>query len=253
MSTRKASGPSRSGRCRASPGGAGAKATRAQREADAIEEGRRAYMARDFERARALWLPLAEAGNAEAQAWVGSLHANGDGVEADAAAAFAWYLKSAEGRNVLAQSNVGAMYAMGSGVAQDMAEAVRWLRRAARGGDANARFNLGVLYSQGNGVPRNNARAAEWYRKAAETGHYQSQARLGHMYLAGEGVKRDRVQAFLWLSLAARHGIGSALTALEAVVKEMSSDEKAAGMRLVAQWRGRADGEADVLIDPVPV
>ena len=154
---------------------------------------------------------------------------------------------------MLAQSNVGAMYAMGTGVVKDMAEAVRWLRRAARGGDANARFNLGVLYSQGNGVPQNHARAAAWYRKAAETGHYQSQARLGHMYLAGEGVKRDRVQAFLWLSLAARHGIGSALTALEAVVKEMSSDEKAQGMRLVAHWRGKAASDADVLIDPVPV
>ena len=253
MSTRKAGGPSRSGRRRAAPRADGAGATRAQQENDAIEKGRRAYMAREFDRARALWLPLAEAGNAEAQAWVGSLYANGDGVEADPAAAFAWYLKSAEGRNVLAQSNVGAMYAMGSGVTTDMAEAVRWLRRAARGGDANARFNLGVLYSQGNGVPQNHARAAEWYRKAAETGHYQSQARLGHMYLAGEGVKRDRVQAFLWLSLAARHGIGSALTALEAVVKEMSSDEKAQGMRLVAHWRGKAEGDADVLIDPVPV
>ena len=253
MSTKRANGQSRNGLRRAKPRAAGARALRAQPEDDAVEQGRRAYMAREFDRARALWLPLAEAGNADAQAWVGSLYANGDGVQADAAAAFAWYLKSAEGRNALAQSNVGAMYAMGNGVAKDMAEAVRWLRRAARGGDANARFNLGVLYSQGNGVPQSHARAAEWYRKAAETGHYPSQGRLGHMYVAGEGVKRDRVQAFLWLSLAARHGIGTALTALEAVVKEMSSDEKAQGMRLVAHWRGKADSGADVLIDPVPV
>ena len=118
-------GPSRSGRRRATPRAAGPRAVRARRENDAIEEGRRAYMARDFGPARALWMPLAEAGNAEAQAWVGSLYANGDGVQADAAAAFAWYLKSAEGRNALAQSNIGAMYAMGNGVAKDMAEAVR--------------------------------------------------------------------------------------------------------------------------------
>ena len=82
MSTRKAGGPSRSGRRRAAP--------HVQRESDAIEEGRRAYMARDFDRARALWQPLAEAGNAEAQAWIGSLYANGDGVEADAAAGMDW-------------------------------------------------------------------------------------------------------------------------------------------------------------------
>ena len=72
------------------------------------------------------------------------------------------------------------------------------------------------------------------------------------MYAVGEGVKRDRVQAFLWLSLAAQHGIGTALDALESVIKEMSSDEKAEGMRLVGHWRGKVGDGARVPIDPVP-
>ena len=63
-----------------------------------LESGRVAYMAGEFNKARDIWLPLAEAGNADAQAWIGSLHANGDGVDVDDAAAFAWYLKSAEGQ-----------------------------------------------------------------------------------------------------------------------------------------------------------
>ncbi|SVC25415.1 uncharacterized protein METZ01_LOCUS278269, partial [marine metagenome] len=72
-------------------------------------------MAGKFDTAREIWMPLAEAGDAEAQAWIGSLYANGDGVEIDDSVAFAWYVKSAEGGNVQAQSNVGAAYAMGSG------------------------------------------------------------------------------------------------------------------------------------------
>lgn len=218
-----------------------------------IERGRRAYMAGRFDDALEIWLPLAEAGDNEAQSWVGSLYANGDGVEVDNAQAFAWYLRAAEGGNVQAQSNVGALYAMGRGAGEDFVESERWTRRAAEGGDANAQFNLAVFYTKGQGVPQDDAQAAEWYRKAAEGGHYPSQARLGHMYANGQGVKKDRVQAFVWLSLASQHGVGTALTALESIVKHMSSEEKAQGSALVQQWRGRtATSSERRRLDPVP-
>ena len=141
-----------------------------------LESGRAAYMAADFTKAMAIWLPLAEAGNAEAQAWIGSLYANGDGVDVDDKAAFAWYLKSAEGGNVQAQNNIGAMYAMGNGVAENPQAAVDWFERAAEAGDAHSQFNLAVLLSEGKGVAMDLAKAAKWYRAASENGHYPSQA-----------------------------------------------------------------------------
>mgnify|MGYP001365513064 FL=1 len=220
---------------------------------ETLEYGRKAYMKGDFDQAMNTWLPLAENGDVEAQAWVGSLYANGDGVKIDPSVAFQWYLRSAKGGNPQAQANVGALYAMGQGVGQDMAEAVRWIRRAARNGDANAQFNMAVLYTKGDGVKQNPTKAAEWYRKGAENGHHQSQGRLGHMYHVGDGVKKDRVEAYLWLSLASQHGIGSALTELEKVIGEMSSDEKAAGMKLVEMWRsqhGSSGGSA--VFTPLP-
>ena len=55
----------------------------------------------------------------------------------------------------------------------------------------------------------------------------------------GKGVQKDRVEAYLWLSLAAQHGIGTALDALESVVKEMSLEEKNKGAALFDQWRSR--------------
>lgn len=218
-----------------------------------LEAGRVAYMAGNFDKAREIWLPLAEAGDAEAQAWVGSLYANGDGVNVDDGAAFDWYLRSAEGGNVQAQSNIGAMYAMGNGVAQDQEAAARWFERAAENGDAHGQFNLAVLLSSGTGVAKDIAKAAEWYRAAAEGGHYPSQARLGQMYAIGQGVEKDRVQAYLWLSLAAQHGIGTALNALEGIAKQMSSEEKSEALNLFDLWRGKTAASAGPSrIEPLP-
>ena len=139
-----------------------------KKPAPQLETGRAAYMAGEFDKAREIWLPLAEAGDAEAQAWIGSLYANGDGVDIDDSAAFGWYLKSAEAGNLPAQSNVGAMYAMGKGITQDEKEAVRWFERAAENGDAHGQFNLAVLLSSGTGTDKDLAKAAECWEKAEE-------------------------------------------------------------------------------------
>ncbi|MGD9538722.1 MAG: tetratricopeptide repeat protein [Alphaproteobacteria bacterium] len=191
-----------------------------------VDDGYALYMRRDFEGARAIWLELAEAGDAMAQAWMGSLYANGEGVPVDDAKAFSWYLRSAEAGNPQAQANVGTFYIMGKGVARDDAEAIRWLEAAAAQNDANAQFNLAVLCTKGQGVKEDKARAAALYRAAAERGHYPSQARLGHAYANGIGVEKSRVEAFVWLSLAGQHGIGTALQELDALVKLMSIEEK---------------------------
>ncbi len=191
-----------------------------------VDDGYALYMKGEFSAARGIWQPLAEAGDAQAQAWLGSLYANGEGVKVDGREAFAWYLRSAEGGNAQAQANVGAFYFMAKGVAKNETEAARWFERAAEQGDANAQFNLAVLYTKGQGVKEDKAKAAALYKQAAERGHYPSQARLGHAYANGLGVEKSRAQAFVWLSLAAQHGIGTALQELDALVKLMSIEEK---------------------------
>ncbi len=219
-----------------------------------LEKGRRAYMEGNFESAKSFWLPLAELGNSDAQAWIGSLYANGDGVEVDDYKAFEWYVKSASGGNVQAQSNVGAMYAMGNGVDKDSDQAIIWFEKASDEGDPNAQFNLAVLLSNdSHGITKDLERAVRLYRSAAEKGHYPSQARLGHMYSIGQGVKKDRIQAYVWLSLAAQHGIGTALNALEAVANQMSSEEKAEALTLFDAWRGKTSAAVGPSrIEPLP-
>ena len=72
--------------------------------------------------------------------------------------------------NALAQANLGVMYHNGEGVAQDYAEALRWFRLAAAQGDARAQSNLGIMYERGEGVAKDNAEALRWYRLAAAQG-----------------------------------------------------------------------------------
>lgn len=213
--------------------------------ARAIEAFRAGRHAESLARLR----PLAEAGIAEAQAWLGAHHANGFGVDSSLSEAFGWYRRAAEQGNVAAATNVGAMLAMGQGVARDRGEGARWLERAASGGDVMARYNLATMLAKGDGLPADPARAASLYRAAAEAGHYPAQARLGHLYANGIGVEKDRVEAFAWLSLAARHGVGTALNALEAVIEEMSAEEKRAGMALA---QSRRTGPLDARIHPIP-
>ncbi len=218
-----------------------------------LELAKQAYTQGDFEKARNIWETQAEAGTAEAQAWLGSIYANGDGVDADDTAALAWYEKAASQSHAMAQANVGAMYFMGQGAEKNIPSAIKWLTAAADNNDVNGLFNLAVIYTKGEDIVEDQEQAAELYRKAAEQGHYPSQSRLGYMYAHGQGVKKDRILAYLWLTLASQHGIGAALTALEAVVKSMSSEEKAMGATLVEQWRNKTGSDRiQVAMHPSP-
>lgn len=218
-----------------------------------LEIAKQAYSQGDFEKARNIWENQAAAGTAEAQAWLGSLYANGDGVEINDTTALTWYEKAADQNHAMAQANVGAMYYMGQGTKKNVPSAMKWLTAAAENNDVNGLFNLAFIYSKGEDVEENQEQAADLYRKAAEQGHYPSQSRIGYMYAHGQGVKKDRVLAYLWLTLASQHGIGTALTALEAVVKSMSSEEKGMGATLVEQWRNKTGSDKmQVAMHPSP-
>ena len=218
-----------------------------------MELAREAYTQGDFAKARKIWEQQANEGIAEAQAWLGAMYANGDGVDVDDATALSWYEKAAEQNYPMAQANIGAMYFMGQGTEKNIDLAIKWLTAAADNNDVNGLFNLAVLVAKGEGVEEDQKRAADLYRRAAEQGHYPSQSRLGYMYAHGQGVEKDRVLAYLWLTLASQHGIGTALNALESVVKSMSAEEKAMGATLYEQWRSKTGADRmQVAMQPSP-
>jgi len=67
----------------------------------------------------------------------------------------------------LAQATLGLMYAEGEGVAQDYQEAVRWYRLAAEQGHASGQFSLGAMYTAGQGVLKDYVLAHMWMNLAA--------------------------------------------------------------------------------------
>ena len=123
------------------------------------ETGQAAFERGDIAAAIEAWMPLAEAGDARAQAAIGSLYIHGNGVALDYAEALRWTRRAAEQGDVTGQFNMGTIYAGGLGVERDYGQAAEWFARAAKQDDAASRFNLGVLYARGLGVPKDDEEA----------------------------------------------------------------------------------------------
>src|SRR5215471_15366664 len=79
----------------------------------ALEEGLAAYRSGNYAKAMEVWRPLADSGNADAQYRIGSMYAEGKGVQRNDATALTWFQRAAEHGNAAAQYNVGASYAAG--------------------------------------------------------------------------------------------------------------------------------------------
>lgn len=135
-----------------------------------FDKGRAAARAGDFATAIAEWLPLAEAGDPEAQFNLGAVYESGLGVAADPNKAMGWYAQAAGQGHPRAQYNLGVMYAEGRGVERNDVRAATWMREAARQDHAKAQYNLGVLYQTGRGLPKDQNLARFWFMRAAANG-----------------------------------------------------------------------------------
>jgi len=121
-------------------------------DAGNLLEARRLMKAGEFEAAREAFLPLAAAGNADAEELIGVMYAMGLGVERDDERAFDWYLRSAMKGHPGAQSGVGWYYEVGRGVpAPDLVRAYAWYVLSAIGGDPDAAVSQGEVVKKMTG------------------------------------------------------------------------------------------------------
>ncbi len=154
------------------------------RGAGEFAAGLAAYDAGDPERAYTLWLPLAQAGDVDAQNNLGWLYERGEGVARDLQRALHWYRKAAASdprwqanlERVRAALGARTSAAVDGGsfedglaafVAGDPVRAERNCRPLAEAGDADAQNNLGWLHEHGEGVERDLREALRWYGLAA--------------------------------------------------------------------------------------
>ena len=141
--------------------------------ANIMGKGWEAYLSGDFKTALAEWTPLAEQGEAEAQADLALLYQKGKGVSQSYKMALKWYTKAAEQGFHIAQGELGLMYEYGEGVPSNYKTAVKWYSRAAEQGNSNSQANLGVMYANGTGVLTDYQRAYMWFNLANYNGSEQ--------------------------------------------------------------------------------
>lgn len=96
------------------------------------QEGYAAYQQKNYATALDKWRPLAEKGSSAAQLFLGFMHANGQGLPKDDAAAAKWYAEAAERDNTLAQVRLVIMYRDGRGVPADRVKALYLAIQAGR-------------------------------------------------------------------------------------------------------------------------
>ena len=104
-------------------------------QAQPLEERMRtaaaAYEQKDYATAVAIWRPLAEQGNAEAQTLLGAMYWSGDGLQRNHAEAAKWYLRAAQQGYARAQNDIGFMYGFGEGIPpRDDVQAYKWISLA---------------------------------------------------------------------------------------------------------------------------
>ena len=178
--------------------------------AASFEEGREAYLAKDYAKALSILKPMAEKGHAKAQVTLGIMYDFGHGVEKDPAIAVDWYEKAAAQGNSAVQHDLGVKYFKGQGIPQDYDKAAAWWRMAADNGVAESQYNLGLMYARGLGFDKDSPKAVNWYYKAAAQGHPHAQYSLGVMYSFGQGVPQDYTKGLSYFQDAAEQDIAQA-------------------------------------------
>ncbi len=173
-----------------------------------VAKGKDALEMEDFTNAWRELLPLAEAGNAEAQILVGRMYNNGHGVNAD------------------------------------LAKGAEYYKRAAAGGNARAQALLAFLYTAGRGVKKDHGKALHWYLLAADSGDAYAQLDVARIYRSGANVERDYVQAYKWYFIVSKNDeiCDCLLDGKAMVAAKMSSQEIQQAEKLAVEWfqrRGR--------------
>ena len=165
------------------------------------QAAQRAYDKDDYRTAAAELKPLAEKGNADAEALLGLMYEFGRGVPLDTAKALALSKAAADQGNARGELQVGTMYMNGWGVPTDREVGLGYLKLAAHQGLPEACFTLGMAYLSGIG-----------------------------------GAPGDVVKADTWLRVAAARGVSFAAGQLPQVEGRMTPDQIAEAKSLAEEW-----------------
>ena len=175
------------------------------------------------------WLTrAAEAGDAEAQWYLGCVHLQVTRLPDPFSTAARWFERAAAQEFAPAFDRLADLHLTGLGVPTDDAQAFKLIARGARQGYPAALATLGYLHTQGLGTPVDAHAAARCHGQAAAVGHAPSYFALGLRAAVGAGIARHRPFAHALLRRAAD-------------AEHPTAASSAAALALDAQEAGAAD------------
>ncbi|GER05277.1 hypothetical protein JCM17846_29590 [Iodidimonas nitroreducens] len=124
--------------------------------AQTLGDGIAAFSLQDYEQAHAIFLPLAENGDAEAAFRLGRMLESGYGTAPDQEAAKGWYEKAANAGHELARQKLSDLEGL-----QGQEANLKILEMEAAKGSPRAMIALARLYAAGNAVPLDKKKAHE--------------------------------------------------------------------------------------------
>jgi cell division septation protein DedD len=160
--------------------------------AQSVKAGIEAWQRADYGSAVAIWRPLAEKGDADAE------------------------------------FNLGQAYRLGRGVPIDLGAAKMWFEKAANAGHLDAETTLGLLLFQ-NG---DQVAGLKWLRRAAEEGEPRALLVYGTALYNGDGVTQDRLLGYAYVSRAADQGLAPAKDTLAQLDELLPATDRAKAIAL---------------------
>ena len=151
-----------------------------------VKAGIDAWQRSDYAGAVAIWKPLAEKGDADAE------------------------------------FNLGQAYRLGRGVPTNLAAAKGWFERAASQGHVDAQTTLGLLLFQ-NG---DQTESLKWLKEAAEQGEPRALLVYGTALVNGDGVAQDPLLGYAYVSRAAAQGLAPAKQTLAQLDKLIPLEDR---------------------------
>ena len=184
------------------------------------DEAQSAIRDKDYDRAVALLLPRAEAGDDTARVELGTLNFKGIGTPVDVNAALHWYKLAADDGDAVAAEKLGEVYQSGQAGGVKDADALAWYQRAADQGNADGEMNLGFMHDVGRGTPRDFKEAIRHYVKAGERAQATALNNIGTAYAKGNGVAQSFAKALFWVEVSLKLG------AADGTIQNNAKDDK---------------------------
>jgi uncharacterized protein len=180
--------------------------------AQSVKAGIDAWQRADYSGAVAIWRPLAEKGDADAE------------------------------------FNLGQAYRLGRGVPINLAAAKTWFERAANQGHVDAETTLGLLLFQNGDQPG----GLNWLKKAAQQGEPRALLVYGTALVNGDGVTQDPVLGYAYVSRAAAQGLEPARQTLAQLDQLLPIADRKRGMEIASKLGKAAPAPVSAPEKPAP-